>query len=70
MCLLKNEKFLLFAGGIAFALVGKKVLKSQAIRKVCVEGMAAGMRAQKDAMETFQNLKEEAVDLCHDTEVE
>jgi len=69
MCILKSEKLLLLAGGAVVALLGKKVLKSQVIRKICVEGMATGMKLQKEALETFQNMKEEAEDLCHDSDV-
>lgn len=70
MGLLKNEKVLLFAGGVIAALVGKKVFKSQVARRLCVEGVAAGMKLQKDALCAFQNIKEEAADLCHDAEEE
>lgn len=64
MQLLKNEKFLIFTAGVATALIGKKVLKSQSARRFAVKGMAAGMKLQKDVFEAFQNIKEEAADLC------
>ena len=64
--LLKNQKALYFLGGIVSAAVGAKLLKSKSCRDLCVKGLAQGMKLQKDAMETFQNMKEEAADMCYD----
>jgi len=63
---LKNEKFLYFAGGVAAATLGVKTFKSDKARDLCVKGLAKGMKLQKDAQEAFQNVKEDATDLCHD----
>jgi len=63
---LKNERFLCFVGGIAAATLGVKALKSDKTRDLCVKGIAKGMKLQKDAQETFQNMKEEASDICFD----
>ena len=68
--LLKNEKFLFFAGGVAVAVAGAKALKSKKLRNMCVKSMAAGMKLQKDAEEAFQNMKEEAADMCFDARKE
>lgn len=62
----KKPCFLCFAGGVAAALVGGKVLKSPKTRELCVAGMAKGMKLQQDAQVTFQNMKEDAQDLCHE----
>ena len=67
MQLLRNEKFMFFLGGLAAAVVGKKALKSNAAHKLCVQGLAAGMKLQKDALEKFQNIKEEATDLYEES---
>ena len=64
--ILKNPKALYFIGGIASATVGVKFLKSKTCRNLCVKGMANVMCLQKDALETFQNMKEEAADICFD----
>lgn len=64
--LFKNEKTLYFIGGIASAVIGAKFLKSSASRELCVKGLAQGMRLQMDAMEAFQNIKEDASDVCFD----
>lgn len=62
----QNPKVLCFAGGVAAALVGAKVAKSPKTRELCVAGMAKGMKLQQDAQVTFQNMKEDAQDLCHE----
>ena len=64
--LLKNEKLLCFIGGAAVALVGTAALKSDKARNLCVKTLAAGMKLQKDAQETLQNIKEEAADMYLD----
>ena len=63
---LKNEKLICFIGGIATATLGVKALKSKKTREVCVKGLAKGMKLQKDAQEAFQNMKEDAEDVCFD----
>ena len=62
----KDTRFLCFAGGVAAAIVGGKVLKSPKARELCVAGMAKGMKLQQDAQVTFQNMKEDAQDVCHE----
>lgn len=66
MKLLKNEKFLFFMGGMVAAVVGRAFLKSKTAHKLAVQGMAAGMKIQRDALEKFRNIKEEATDLYLD----
>ena len=67
---LKNEKVLYFIGGAAVAFVGTKIVKSDKTRKACVSGLAKCIKIQKDAQATFQNMKEDAQDLCYDAAVE
>ena len=64
---LKNEKLLFFVGGFAAAVVGKTFFKSKAAHKLAVQGLAVGMKFQKDALEKIQNIKEEATDLYVDS---
>jgi len=63
MKLLKNEKFLYFAGGIIATLLGAHAVKSGKAKNIAVKGLAAGMKFQKQAHESFQNIKEEATDM-------
>ena len=66
--LLRNQKALFFVGGVVATLAGAKVVKSGKAREVAVKGMAAGMKFQKQAHETFVNIREEAQDLCIESE--
>jgi hypothetical protein len=67
MKILKNDKVFFFVCGVAAAFVGKAFLKSKAAHKWAVQGMASGMKMQKDALEKLQNIKEEATDLYLDS---
>lgn len=68
--LVKNEKLLCFAGGVFAATYGIKALKSDKTRKACVSGLSKCIKLQKDAKEVFQNMKEEAEDICYDAKQE
>ncbi|MCL2227736.1 MAG: DUF6110 family protein [Oscillospiraceae bacterium] len=61
-----SAKALFFIGGVATAVVGKSLLKSETCRKLCVKGVAKGLRIRKCALEAFQNVKEEAQDILVD----
>lgn len=63
---LKDCRFICFTCGAVAAVVGGKILKSDKARKICVKGMAAGMKLKHDAEVSFQNMKEEAQDICYD----
>ena len=65
---LKSAKVICFLSGIAAALIGVKMVKSKTVRKACVATMAKGMKLQKDAQEAFQNMKEEAEDMCFEAQ--
>ena len=64
---LKDKKCWCFAAGIATAVVGKKIATSEKVRSMCVSGLAKGMKFQQDAKAAFQNMKDEASDICYDT---
>lgn len=63
---LKDCRVLCFAGGIAAAIVGKKILKCEKTREICVTGLAKGLKFKEDAQETLKNMKEDAEDLCYE----
>lgn len=67
---IKNEKTLFFLGGMAVVALGKKLLKSQKTRELCVNTLAQGMKLQKEAKVALQNLKEEAEDICYEAKQE
>lgn len=64
--LFKNEKFWLVAAGAAGALIGKAVLTSKKTRELAVSGLAKGMKLTSDAKAAFQDMKDEAEDLCYE----
>ncbi len=64
--LFKNKYFLSALGGAAAVIVGKKILTAKKTRELAVTGLAKGMKFTHDAKETFQNMKDEAADLCYD----
>ncbi len=63
---LKSEKVRWFVGGAVALILGKKILKSDATRNACVKTIAKAMKLQSDAAESFQNMREDAQDLCYD----
>ena len=62
----KDKKFLCFVGGFAAAIVGGKIARCPKTRVLCVNGLAKGMKLHQDAKVSFQNMKEDAADLCHE----
>ena len=62
----ENKHLLIFAAGIATAIVGKKVLESKTVKNVATKGMASVMAVKRDAEETFQDMRENAEDIVID----
>lgn len=67
---LKDERVLSALAGAAAVIIGKKILKAPKTRELAVKGLAQGMKLKHDAQETFQNMKDEASDLCNDAKSE
>lgn len=68
--IMRHKNALLFAGGIATAIIGKKILESGAVKDATTKGMAAVMSAKRDAEETFQDMRENAEDIVVDANSE
>ena len=66
----KNQKFLCALGGAAAVILGKKILTAKKTRQLAVSGLAKGMKLSHDAKEAFQNMKDEASDICYDAKTE
>ena len=66
----KNEKLWYVVGGAAAVIIGKKILKAKTTRQIAVTGLPKGMKMQNDAKEVFQNMKDEAADICCDAKEE
>ena len=67
---LRHKHALIFAGGIATAIIGKKILQSEIVKDACTQGMATVMSAKKDAEECFQDMKDNAEDIVVDANEE
>ena len=67
---LKNGKLWFAVGGAAAMVTGKKIVKAEKTRELAVCGLAKGMKLQSDAKEAFQNMRDDAADLCYDAKVE
>ena len=59
----EHKHALIFAAGIATAVVGKKVLESKVVKDAATQGMAGIMSIRKDAEETFQDMRENAEEI-------
>jgi hypothetical protein len=66
----KNEKFWCVAGGAVGLVVLKKIVTAKKTRKLAVSGLAKCMKFTHDAKESFQNMKDEANDICYDAKTE
>ena len=66
----KHKHALIFAGGVATAIIGAKLLKTEAAKDLVTKGMAGVMSSKKDAEETFQDMKETAEDIVFDANAE
>lgn len=66
----EHKHALIFAAGIATAVIGKKILESKAAKDAATQGMASIMSVRKDAEECFQDMKENAEDIVVDAHKE
>ncbi len=66
----EHKHALIFAAGIATAIIGKKVLESKAVKDAATQGMASVMSVRKDAEECFQDMKENAEDIVFEANEE
>ena len=66
----RHKTELIFLGGIATAIIGKKILESKTVKDAATRGMATVMSAKKDAEECFQDMKENAEDIVVDANAE
>ena len=66
----EHKHALLFAAGIATAVVGKKILESKTVKDAATRGMATVMTVKKDAEESFQDMRENAEEIVIDAHEE
>ena len=81
MSVWKNEKFWLVMAGAVGSAIAKKILKAPKTRECAVKGLpktrecavkglAQGMKFTADAKAAFQDMKDEAADICNDAKKE
>ena len=63
---MEHKHALIFVGGVAAAVAGKKILESQAVKETCTKGMAAVLSAKKDAEGCYQDMIQNAEDIVVD----
>ena len=66
----EHKHALIFAAGIATAIIGKKALESKTVKNAATRGMVTVMSAKRDAEECFQDMKENAEDIVVDAHQE
>lgn len=66
MSVWKNEKFWCVVAGVVGPTIIKKILKAPKTREYAVKGLAEGMKITADAKASFQDMKNEAADICND----
>lgn len=62
----EHKHALIFAAGIATAILGKKILESKTVKNAATQGMASVMTVRKEAEETFQDMRENAEEIVID----
>ena len=67
---MEHKHALIFAAGIATAIVGKKVIESKTVKDAATKGMANVMSVKRDAEETYQDMKENAEEIVLDAHEE
>ncbi len=66
----KNEKVMIFLGGVTAGTLGAKILKSKVAKKLYISTLANGMKIQQDAQQLFETMKEDAENLCFEAREE
>lgn len=66
----EHKHALIFAAGVATALIGKKLIESKTVKDAATKGMASVMSVKRDAEEVFQDMKENAEDIVVDAHAE
>lgn len=64
--ILEHKHALIFVGGIATAIIGKKVLESQAFKDAATNAMAGIMSAKQDAEKAVEEMKKDAEEMVEE----
>ena len=64
--MIEHKHALLFVGGVATAIVGKKILESQTTKDYAAKGMAKVLTCKSELEESIQDIKDNAEDIHTD----
>lgn len=64
--MIEHKHALLFVGGVATAIVGKKVLESKTTKDYAARGMAKVLTCKSELEESIQDIKDNAEDIHTD----
>ena len=64
--MIEHKHALLFVGGVATAIVGKKVLESKTTKDYAARGMAKVLTCKSELEESIQDIKDNAEDIHSD----
>ncbi len=64
-----KEKKLIFAAGAATGIAVLGLMKTKKARQLAVKGVAGGIMLKDKVLESANNLKEEAEDICAEAKV-
>ena len=70
MSVWKNEKYWCVVADDVGSTIIKKIIKAPKTREYAVKGLAEGMKLTADAKAAFQDMKDEAADICNDAKKE
>jgi len=63
---IEHKAALIFAGGVATAIVGKKVLESGVVKETTTNAMAGVISAKQDAEKAIEDMKKEAEEIAEE----
>ncbi|AMK14761.1 DUF6110 family protein [Methanobrevibacter olleyae] len=64
--MIEHKHALIFVGGVATAIVGKKILESQTTKDYATKGMAKVLTCKGELEESIQDIKDNAEDIYTD----
>lgn len=63
---LTSKRAISFYSGILVSIIGGKILKTEAVRKMTVNTVAKGIMFKDSILEEYANIKDEADDICNE----
>lgn len=67
---LRHKHALLFVGGIAAAVVGKKIIESEIVKEATTNAVASVMAVKKDAEDLAEEIRQDAEAIAFEEEIE